>query len=61
MGFVRFTTIEEANAAIENLKGQLIPGAIKPIIVKFSDTEDERKYRLFLFYFYNFNFYLHKL
>ena len=53
MGFVRYTTIEEANLAIENLNGQLIPGAVKPVIVKFSDTEDERKYRLYfghLFY-----------
>ena len=45
MGFVRFVSIDEANNSIEALNGQIIAGALKPIIVKFSDTEDERKFR----------------
>ena len=49
MGFVRFSSVEEAENAIEALNGQVVAGSMKPLIVKFADTEDERKISSFFF------------
>lgn len=45
MGFIRYSTQQEAENAINALNGQALPGTVKPIIVKFADTEEERHQR----------------
>eukprot|EP01095_Lingulamoeba_sp_RSL-Kostka_P008662 TRINITY_DN2936_c0_g3_i1.p1 TRINITY_DN2936_c0_g3~~TRINITY_DN2936_c0_g3_i1.p1 ORF type:complete len:464 (-),score=205.27 TRINITY_DN2936_c0_g3_i1:176-1567(-) len=45
IAFVRFGTVDQAEAAIDDLNGYLIPGAPKPLMVKFSDTAEEKQER----------------
>eukprot|EP01103_Thecamoeba_quadrilineata_P016409 TRINITY_DN547_c0_g1_i1.p1 TRINITY_DN547_c0_g1~~TRINITY_DN547_c0_g1_i1.p1 ORF type:complete len:279 (-),score=28.57 TRINITY_DN547_c0_g1_i1:429-1265(-) len=45
MGFVRFNSPPEADNAIKALNNYVLAGTVKPIIVKYADTEEERKER----------------
>jgi len=45
MAFVRYTSLQEATAAIQGLNNTTIPGEAKSISVKYADTEEERNER----------------
>lgn len=45
MGFIKYATQQEADNSINALNGQVLPGTVKPIIVKYADTEEERQNR----------------
>eukprot|EP01102_Stenamoeba_stenopodia_P008317 TRINITY_DN2384_c0_g1_i1.p1 TRINITY_DN2384_c0_g1~~TRINITY_DN2384_c0_g1_i1.p1 ORF type:complete len:413 (+),score=89.60 TRINITY_DN2384_c0_g1_i1:304-1542(+) len=45
MGFIRYASQQEADNSINALNGQVLPGTVKPIVVKYADTEEERQNR----------------
>jgi ELAV like protein 2/3/4 len=45
MGFVRFNSPNEADNSIKALNNYVLAGTVKPIIVKYADTEEERRTR----------------